>query len=167
MPWGLSVINKLANCTTSPLPATIFVHNLKRARRWYVFYIVGYGVVPEHVHLLVSEPERATLALALQMLKQTASRRLKAIAGQNPFWQARYYDFNVWSECERVEKLRYMHRNPVKRGLVERPEDWRWSSSRHYYLTGEGVGVQIESQWTSRKREGMGSYPVVRRMESP
>ena len=41
-----------------------------------------------------------------------------------PFWQARYYDFNVWSEQKRVEKLRYIHRNPVKRGLVERPEDW-------------------------------------------
>ncbi|HYW40909.1 MAG TPA: hypothetical protein VE957_22595 [Terriglobales bacterium] len=37
-------------------------------------------------------------------------------------WQARYYDFNVWSEQKRVEKLRYIHRNPVKRGLVERPE---------------------------------------------
>ena len=80
----------------------------------------------EHVHLLLNEPERATLELALQMLKQTTSRRLKSIAGQNPFWQARYYDFNVWSERKRVEKLRYMHRNPVTRGLVERPEGWRW-----------------------------------------
>ena len=32
----------------------------------------------------------------------------------------------------RVEKLRYMHRNPVVRGLVAKPEDWRWSSFRHY-----------------------------------
>jgi hypothetical protein len=77
----------------------------------------------------------------------------------------RYYDFNVWSERKRVEKLRYMHRNPVKRGLVERPEDWRWSSFRHY-LTGEDVGVEIESQWTERGRERMGIYPMVRRRES-
>ncbi|MCU1310433.1 MAG: hypothetical protein JWO20_1558 [Candidatus Angelobacter sp.] len=45
-----------------------------------------------------------------------------------PFWQARYYDLNVWSERKRIEKLRYMHRNPVKRGLAETPEDWEWSS---------------------------------------
>ena len=42
-----------------------------------------------------------------------------------PFWQARFYDFNVWTERKRVEKLRYMHRIPVKRGLVAEREDWR------------------------------------------
>jgi len=77
--------------------------------------------------------------------------------------QARYYDFNVWSERKRMEKLRYMHRNPVKRGLVARPEDWAWSSFRHY-LTGEDAGVEIESQWTARKRERLGIYPTVRRI---
>jgi hypothetical protein len=51
-------------------------------------------------------------------------------------WQARFYDFNVWSEHKRVEKLRYMHRNPVKRGLVIEPEQWRWSSYR-WYAVGE------------------------------
>jgi hypothetical protein len=46
------------------------------------------------------------------------------------FWQVRYYDFPVWSEARRIEKLRYIHRNPVRRGLVESPEDWRWSNGR-------------------------------------
>ena len=44
----------------------------------------------------------------------------------------RFYDFNVWTERKRIEKLRYMHRNPVKRGLVLEPEQWRWSSFRSY-----------------------------------
>ena len=44
------------------------------------------------------------------------------------FWQARFYDFNVWTERKRIEKLRYIHRNPVERGLVSSPEQWRWSS---------------------------------------
>jgi hypothetical protein len=48
------------------------------------------------------------------------------------FWQRRFYDFNVFTEKKRIEKLRYMHRNPVKRGLAEKPEDWRWSSFRQY-----------------------------------
>jgi hypothetical protein len=47
-------------------------------------------------------------------------------------WQARYFDFNVRTTKKRVEKLRYLHRNPVKRGLVEAPEQWRWSSFRAY-----------------------------------
>ena len=178
MPWGLKRYQQArqlhyatftcyhrAKLLATARARDLFVHHLERVRRWYGFYVIGYVVMPEHVHLLVSEPERATLALALQMLKQTVSRKLKAISGQNPFWQARYYDFNVWSERKRVEKLRYMHRNPVTRGLVERPEDWRRSSFRHY-LTGEDVGVEIESQWTARKRESTGIYPRVRRRES-
>jgi len=47
-------------------------------------------------------------------------------------WQRRFYDFNVWSERKRIEKLRYMHRNPVKCGLVLGPEQWEWSSYRNY-----------------------------------
>jgi REP element-mobilizing transposase RayT len=53
--------------------------------------------MPEHVHLLISEPERGTLALAIQSLKQGVARRL-ALREKDSFWQARYYDFNVWSE---------------------------------------------------------------------
>jgi len=118
--------------------------------------------MPEHVHLLLSEPERETLALVLQMLKQMVSRKLAGKSGH--FWQERYYDFHVWSEQKQVEKLRYLHRNPVMRGLVASPEDWRWSSFRHY-LTGEESVVEIESHWTARKREEMGIHPTVRRRE--
>ncbi len=50
-----------------------------------------------------------------------------------PFWQTRLHDFNVWTEKKRVEKLRYMHSNLVKRGLTAAPEDWRWSSCRFLY----------------------------------
>ena len=64
----------------------------------------------------------------------------------------RYYDFNVWTDEKRIEKLRYMHRNPLRRGLVEKPEDWPWSSFRHYASGVEGT-VEIESIWTAWRRE--------------
>jgi hypothetical protein len=117
--------------------------------------------MPEHVHLLISEPERSQLSVVIQMLKQITSHELKAAATPR-FWQIRYYDFLVWSEKKRIEKLRYIHRNPVKRGLVARPEDWRWSSFVHYATGTEGI-VEIESQWTARQRERMGIYPAVMR----
>ncbi|MCU1307806.1 MAG: hypothetical protein JWN45_2501 [Acidobacteriaceae bacterium] len=79
------------------------------------------------------------------------------------FWQVRYYDFLVYNPKKRIEKLKYMHRNPVKRGLVKNPEDWRWSSFNHYATGSEGV-VEIESQWTAKKREQLGVITrVVRR----
>jgi putative transposase len=65
--------------------------------------------MPEHVHLLLSEPERGNLAEALKSLKQGVSRRL--IGKAEHFWQKRYYDFNVRNHRQFVEKLRYIHRN--------------------------------------------------------
>jgi len=67
--------------------------------------------MPEHVHLLVSKPERSSLAVAMQMLKQIVARKLHSRAGGFRFWQTRYHDFNVWTAKKRIEKLRYMHRN--------------------------------------------------------
>ncbi len=116
--------------------------------------------MPEHVHLLLSEPDEAALATALQALKQSVARRL-GLRAPEPFWQARYYDFNVWTEGKRIEKLRYMHRNPVVRGLCARPQDWAWSSFRHHATGVEGA-VEIESQWTAQKREAMGIRLKVR-----
>jgi putative transposase len=128
----------------------LFERALEEIRKRYVFHIFGYVVMPEHVHLLVSEPKRTTLARAMQALKTSVSKQSK----QKPFWQVRYYDFNVFTSAKRREKLRYMHRNPVTRGLVAHPEDWKWSSFRHY-LTGEPGVVQIESTWTAAKRSGL------------
>jgi len=62
------------------------------------------------------------------------------------FWQSRFYDFNLWGQQKEVEKLKYMHRNPVVRGLVASPENWRRSSYRSY-AHGEAGLVRI-NDWT-------------------
>jgi putative transposase len=125
----------------------LFESALERIRLRYPLVVTGYVVMPEHVHLLLSEPRKSVLARSIQALKLSVSKR----SSQNPFWQARYYDFNVWSAEKVTEKLNYMHRNPVVRGLVDKPEDWAWSSYRHY-ATGERGTVEIESFWTAAKR---------------
>ena len=173
MPWGLkrfqetgqvhyitfSCYRRRPNLRRDEACAT-FVAALERVRRDYGVCVYGYVVMPEHVHLLLNEPERNTFAQAIKALKQGVARRL-ALRAKDSFWQARYYDFNVWSEGKFVEKLRYIHRNPVKRGLVEKPEDWLWSSFRHY-ASGEVGVVEIESQWTARMRERSGIFPTLK-----
>ncbi len=176
MPWALKRFQQ-ARCLhfltfschqRAPLLVTpharrIFEYTLETVRTWYGFYVTGYVVMPEHVHLLISEPERSSLAVALQMLKQNTSRELREFAKDSRFWEQRYYDFNVWSENKRVEKLRYIHRNPVVRGLVRQPEDWECSSFRHYASGVNGV-VEIESQWMAQRRELLGeASQVIRR----
>jgi putative transposase len=133
-----------------PTAYQTFEHELESTRIQYGFVVAGYVLMPEHVHLLLSEPTKSTLATAIQVLKQKTSRKLKP-SSEPQFWQRRYYDFNVNNEEKRIEKLRYMHRNPVKRGLTEKPEDWQWSSFRHY-LTGEPGTIEIESHHTAACR---------------
>ena len=142
----------------TPQACRLFLRQLEIARRRFAMCVYGYVVMPEHVHLLVNEPERGPLSTVIQSLKQTVAR-MTGFADAH-FWQRRYYDFNVWSERKRFEKLRYIHRNPVKRGLVQKPEDWPWSSFRHYLCGEEGI-VEIESEWTARKREKMEIRPIV------
>ena len=151
---------------------------LEDMRRQFQMRIYGYVVMPEHVHLLVSEPEQGTLADAMHYLKLSFSKRARSLrpvpqvrvpvlrpvpqvrvhrldanlGPSEPFWQKRYYDRNVRSVREFGIKLRYLHRNPVKRGLVRDPGDWKWSSFRHYAFREMGV-VEIESEWTGRDRE--------------
>jgi putative transposase len=131
----------------------VFVRELDRARNEWKFLLFGYVVMPEHVHLLISEPPAGTPSAALHQLKLRVAKRLRPrnkrgrtgqtepsfAEGTEPprsFWQARFYDFNVYSEGKIKEKLNYMHANPVVRGLVEHPKDWAWSSWSFYF--GEG-----------------------------
>jgi len=112
----------------------IFVRILGEVRDKHRFLLVGYVVMPDHVHLLIGEPQRGTVSTVLQVLKQRVSRairgkrrqtserqlelRFSAPARKLPrLWQRRFYDFNVWSWRKRREKLDYMHGNPVKRKI--------------------------------------------------
>ena len=118
--------------------------------------MVGYVIMPEHIHLLVGEPERRVLATAIQAMRQSVARRSHLNPGE-AFWQARYYDFNVFSDRKRIEKLRYMHRNPVTRGLVAAPQDWKWSSYLAYARGVEGT-VHIDTNWMARERKSERMY---------
>ncbi len=124
-------------------------------RRRYDFILYGYVIMPEHVHMLLSEPKGAKLSTAVQAIKLSVAVQQH----RKPFWMHRYHDFNVFTEAKRLEKLRYLHRNPVKRGLVARPEEWPWSSFNHY-ATGLSRGIEIESQWTATARERAAPPPT-------
>ena len=138
-----------------------FVKILEEVRCRHEFRLVGYVVMPEHVHLLLSEPAKKNPSRILQVLKQKVARALlkkrrRATNGQLSFpfegrtrekahfWQRRFYDFNVWSEKKLTEKLEYMHANPVQRKLVQHPQDWPWSSWSHYAGKGESR-IRIDS----------------------
>jgi len=133
----------------------VFLAALEKIRKRYGFLVVGYVVMPEHVHLLIGEPKKGTPSKVLQALKQIVARDLRRSRRGVPggqlalpfasgeeelarFWQPRFYDFNVYSAKKRAEKLAYMHANPVTRGLVKDPGEWIWSSYRFYEKDEDG-----------------------------
>jgi len=153
----------------------LFLTVLERVRRRYRLVVIGYVVMPEHFHLLITEPQVGNPSVVMQALKLGFARRVLAELARsqvskgarpgaparsrvskgarpgapapaaNHIWQGRFYDFNVYTERKRVEKLRYIHRNPVERGLVTEPDQWLWSSFR-WYLYGE-VGPVRVNDW--------------------
>jgi putative transposase len=130
------------------------VQILREVRARYRFALVGYVIMPEHLHLLISESASVPLSKIIQVFKQRLSRRMRARKrapkGQlrlrfqehenllRRFWQRRYYDFNVYSRAKVLERLHYMHSNSVREKLVGHPGDWPWSSWCSYYH-GEGL----------------------------
>ncbi len=115
---------------------------------------VGYVVMPDHVHAIVWFPHSRQLSVFIQQWKRLSSYRLRrflrndlpeyasCIPSNDPIWQREYYAFNLYDEEKVREKLNYMHANPVKAGLAERPADWIFSSAR-FYEWGADVGVSI------------------------
>ncbi len=161
MPWGLQRFqqsgqshfvtfgcHRRRESFSAPGAPRVFEAALERVRRDYGLRVYGYVVMPEHVHLLLSEPERQTLAVAIQSLKQGVARRLIEHEAAH-FWEPRYYDFNVRDYRQFLEKLRYIHRNPVSRGLCERPEQWEWQlpslRNRLWRPRGDRIGMDGKS----------------------
>jgi putative transposase len=141
----------------------IFVKELEKVRAAMGFRLLGYVVMPEHVHLLIGEPPQGTPSTVLQKLKLRVARKLRKrkrcmglaqlplpfeAASESPraFWQARFYDFNVYTQKKKIEKLNYMHANPVVRGLVNHPKDWSWSSWASFYAKDTArIRIEVEA----------------------
>src|SRR5579862_8480432 len=128
MPWGLKRYQQTGDLhfitfscyhrqpfLSSPHARRTFEETLERVRVWYGMFVTGYVVMPEHVHLLISEPERGRLSTAIQMLKQITAHKLRPTVPRTPtdgdaampFWLPRYYDSNVHNPKKRIEQLRY------------------------------------------------------------
>src|SRR5256885_9741855 len=133
----------------TPRRRTWFLEILEQVRRRYTFVVVGYVVMPEHFHLLISEPERGNPSTVMQALKQRFARKVlrdwrkRSERGQNRLWedalneghvwQRRVYDFLGGGAGKGGGKVRYMLLHPVKRGVALAPGKWGWG--RFQYST--------------------------------
>jgi putative transposase len=116
----------------------IVIEELDRARAKHGFRLLGYVLMPDHVHLVLFPPEGMKLGLVIREIKSRSARRYFATArigapeATRVFWQRRCYDHNCRTPETVREKIQYCHNNPVKRGLVSEPSEWEWSSYNWY-----------------------------------
>jgi putative transposase len=126
--------------------AGLFVAALARARSAHGLSVFAWVVMPEHVHILCRPAADTTLDRLLVRIKMSVAKRvlerwkeldapilarLHDATGRPRFWlKGGGFDRNVRNTQEFSKEVRYIHRNPVERGLVKRPEDWPWSSVR-------------------------------------
>lgn len=129
---------------------------IREARIKAPFHLWAYVFMPEHVHLLVQPiagsevsrilwlVKRPVSATAVAHVRRTEPAFLLRMEDRQPnvkrayrFWQrGGGYDRNIMGDDELLEKITYIHNNPVRRGLVSHPSEWRWSSFRAWM---EGV----------------------------
>jgi putative transposase len=137
-------------------PAEHVRSRAERVRQQYELCVYGYVVMPEHVHLL-GKRTRARHAGTGYAVAETGSCAKAGSASCGFLLAGPLLRFQCLERLKFVQRLRYIHRNPVERGLVARPEDWAWSSFRHY-VSGDSGPVEIESQWTARRGSNAESF---------
>src|SRR5579862_7545243 len=138
----------------------LMARSIESARVWRCFELYAWVIMPEHLHLMIRPNiDEFTVDVLTHRIKQPVAMR--AIArwrelganvlpktttpdGRAQFWQAGGgFDRNPRDESEVLKEIKYIHNNPVKRGLVARPEDWAWSSAR-WYAGNRGGTVRVD-----------------------
>jgi REP element-mobilizing transposase RayT len=131
------------------------------------FKLLGHVIMPDHVHLILWPFGPATVSeimrdykkfTSTRIIRQAEVEQLKAWTAaferagretgrsRNKVWQDSYWDVNIYSEHYLRQKLNYLHRNPVRAGLVENPEDYYYSSYRSY-VCGENWLIDLDQEW--------------------
>lgn len=109
--------------------------------------LIGYVFMPTHLHMIVMIQGKLLSPLmrdCKKLIAQKVCPKLGIVA--NPVWEVGYDRVAIVSEQALLVKLRYIHSNPPKAGLVAKPEDWRWSSASTYQ-TGTQGPLAICTDW--------------------
>lgn len=124
-----------------PLPSfteeefALLVSAVEASRRKLGFALCGYVLMPDHWHALIAVKHPLTISRTLQDIKWHSARGLNwSRKSAGPVWQHQFWDRFVRHENEFGHRLAYMHNNPVRRGLVKHPEEWKWSSYNNFAL---------------------------------
>lgn len=157
----------------SDVACLLFIATLIETREKCPFKLIGYVIMPDHVHLIVNPVERDISDLMRRLKGLSARRIIDWLRKENHInslaklmmdvrqkrshtyavWQKEFSSIDLWSPKFIRQKLSYIHANPVRAGLCEHPGDWRWSSYKAY-LPHEKGSVPVEIDWQGYWKNG-------------
>lgn len=171
---------------------SLFINALSNTRSADPFKLIGYVVMPDHIHLLAN-PLHLDISMIVGKLKgRAAASILKWLrteghgtslaklqlahplkSGQtHAVWLQDFSAIDIWSHKFIRQKLHYIHMNPVRAGLCDHPAKWRWSSY-HAYLPHEAgsVPIEVDQRWVWSEEEllaaqGGRTSPASKRKDS-
>jgi REP element-mobilizing transposase RayT len=155
-------INKFVKIFRQRKYIDIILKNINFYRRKYDFKLIGYVIMPDHIHLLIYPDQNRIKEFSniLEDFKKFTSRKLRTEMEKDKktawlrffrldetkrrnwkyhIWQQGYDDLGVYNPKVVRTKLNYIHNNPVRKGLVEKPEDYLYSSARNYILDDQSI----------------------------
>jgi putative transposase len=107
--------------------------SIQSRRTQHHFLLTAWVFLPDHWHAIIMPPYPSTISRVMESIKVSSTRQINKLRGDTGvLWQGRFFDRALRTVKEYHEKVEYMHLNPVKRGLVTKSEEWRWSSIHDY-----------------------------------
>ena len=108
---------------------------IRERREEHGFLLTTWVFLPDHWHAIIGVRHPQSISLVMESIKVGSTRRINTRRGDSGIlWQGRFFDRALGTVKEYTEKVEYIHQNPVRRGLVTRPEEWDWSSAREYAI---------------------------------
>ena len=156
----------------SPQACQFLIDAISKAMATYPLKLIGYAVMPDHLHLIVN-PLEQNIEMVLKQIKGASAHHIIAWlraegyerfleklkldiqqkrSHQYALWMKRFFPVELWSIKFVQQKLQYVHNNPVSAGLCKHPAEWKWSSYRAYFPHEPG-SVPIEIDWQAYWQE--------------
>ena len=120
---------------TVPSNSNLLLATIEYFRYYLDYSVYGYVIMPEHFHLLVLPSLKYDISKIMNCIKGNFARRYNQINNciGDQVWQQGFYDKMVRDRQDLMNKIEYMHNNPVKAGLADKSGDYPFSSYHQYY----------------------------------
>lgn len=154
--------HKMLPLLSSDRTCLTLAQSLIKACRKHDYGIVAYVFMPTHVHLLVipNKKEYSVSEFVKSVKQPVASKEVSHLKCNEPeklelllsgwktpkhlFWMhGGGYDRNIFDSSTLEKSMNYIHNNPVRKGLVEKATDWKWSSARNWILGDEDGEIPV------------------------